>query len=144
MSEEKNDSAARLVCAPQKLRRGDRLTLKMKPPHGGFLEIVTPDERYIFVSLDDADEMFENARKYNVEPFFSATEFAKLDELKIETATANTIDYLAGEANGKFDLIKIFDQPGEYKIKLSEDSFEQDEPGIEGECAVELLAESAR
>lgn len=136
--EETSGEEPRLTCAPQTLKQNAVLTLSMKQPHGGFLEIVTPDDRYVFLSLEADDEMLENARENNAEPFFTVAEFVKLDQLELNTAEATTIDYLAGKTNGKYNLIKIFDQSGKYKIKLSQDSFEQDEPQIEGECEVEF------
>ena len=135
-AEKDNLSNANLTCSPDKLKAGDILTLKMKSPHGGYLEIVTPDNQYIFLSELDGDKLVEDAQKAGATPFFPASEFAKLGELKINTSDATTVNYDKDKENGKPALSKIFSVKGNYKILLSEDSFETDDPVITGECRV--------
>lgn len=125
-----------LLCSPQRLRRGDVLTLTMSKPHGSYLEIITPSKEYIFLSSEDGDKLLEDARKYKPTPYYAASDLAQLSELRIDTAKAMTIDYKGGEVNGKLLLERIFAESGKYKILLSKDSFETDDPTITGQCEV--------
>jgi hypothetical protein len=52
------------------------------------------------------------------------------------TAEATTVDAEKDKVNGKYQLEKIFSVSGEYKILLSKDSFETDDPTITGQCEV--------
>lgn len=135
----KKKSNVPLICSPAKSRLGDILTLTMDTPHGGYLEIITPKKEYVFLSELDADEFVTENQKAGTNPFFAASAFAKLDELKINTAEATTIDVEKDKANGKYQLKKLFAKPGKYKVLLSLDSFEQDDPTIEGRCEIELI-----
>lgn len=130
------ESNGELSCSPTDLKLADILTLKMRSPHGGYLEIITPQKKYIFLSELDGNELVEAGKKAGAEPFYAASDFTKLDELKINTAEATTIDVEKNKANGKYQLEKIFSASGKYKILLSEDSFETDEPTITGQCEV--------
>jgi len=133
---EVKEANGELSCSPNDLKVGDILTLKMQSPHGGYLEIITPQKKYIFLSELDGDELVEAGKKAGAEPFYAASDFAKLDELKIDTAKATTVDVEKNKANGKYQLEKIFSASGKYKILLSEDSFETDEPTITGQCEI--------
>jgi len=126
----------KFVCSPKQLRQGDVLTLTMNKPHGGYLEIITPTKEYIFISELDGYDLVEESKKAGANPFYGASEFAKLDELKINTAEATTVDAEKDKVNGKYQLEKIFSVSGEYKILLSKDSFETDDPTITGQCEV--------
>ena len=137
-STQKQKSNISLVCSPNKVRLGETLVLTMKQPHGGYLEVVTPKKRRLFLSEADGDELVEDGKRSGAEPIFAATEFAKLTELEINTAKATTVDYDKNKIDGEFQLSKIFVEPGKYKILLSLDSFEQDDPTIMGKCVVEL------
>lgn len=127
-----------LNCSPAVLKLGDILTLKMRSPHGGYLEIITPQKKYIFLSELDGDELIEAGKKAGADPFYAASNLAKLDELKINTATATTVDVEKDKLDGKYQLEKIFAEPGKYKILLSKDSFETDDPTITGQCEISL------
>lgn len=135
------NSSGKLVCTPQTLRKGDVLTVALIEPHGGFLEIITPSKEYIFISSESGDKLLADARKYNLIPYYAAAELASLGEIKIDTAKATTIDYKGGEVNGKLLTARIFAESGKYKILLSKDSFETDDPTITGQC--EVLYKSA-
>lgn len=130
------ESSGELSCSPTNLKPGDILTLKMNPPHGGYLEIITPKKKYIFLSELDGDQLVKDAEKAGALPFYAASEFAKLAELKINTNEATTTDYEKTAINGKKQLSKIFSVKGKYKILLSKDSFETDDPTITGQCEV--------
>lgn len=125
-----------LTCLPGNLKKGDVLTVSMKTPHGGFLKIVTPDKKNVFLSEEDGDNLVEEAAKLGAEPYFPQSKFAALNELKLSTSEATTVDYERGEVAGKLRLRPIFMSSGVYKIILSSSSFEQDEPDIEGQCEV--------
>lgn len=124
------------TCSPPQLRQGDVLKISMKQPHGGYLEIITPSKEYIFISSESGDELLEDARKYKVNPYYAESELVSLSELKIDTAKAMTIDYKGGDVNGKLLLTRVFAESGKYKILLSNDSFETDDPTITGQCEV--------
>ena len=126
----------KFVCSPKKLRQGDVLTLTMNKPHGGYLEIITPAKEYIFISSEVGDELLKDAERYKVTPYYAASDFVQLNELKIDTANAMTINYKGGDMNGKLPLTKIFAESGKYKILLSKDSFETDDLTITGQCEV--------
>ncbi len=130
------ESSGELSCSPTDLKPGDILTLKMRSPHGGYLEIITPNKKYIFLSELDGDELVADAEKAGALPFYAASEFAKLGELKINTNEATTTDYEKSAINGKKRLSKIFSVNGKYKILLSKDSFETDDPTITGQCEI--------
>jgi hypothetical protein len=136
LPKEVKELSEELSCSPTDLKPGDILTLKMRSPHGSYLEVITPKKKYIFLSELDGDELVEAGKKAGAKPFYAASDFAKLDELKINTAEATTVDVEKNKANGKYQLEKIFSASGKYKILLSEDSFETDEPTITGQCEV--------
>lgn len=130
-------SGSRMQCAPEKLQSADVLTIDFpKTPHGGFVEIVTPDEKFIFLSSEQNDELLEDAKAADVSPYYSAEELASLAQFKLDTATATTVDYEQKSSNGKHQKTKIFSRSGWYTIKLSETHFEQDDPLITAECRV--------
>lgn len=130
-------SASAMRCAPEKLKPADVLIVNFSEnPHGGFVEIVTPDEKFIFLSSEPNDKLFEDARRANASPFYSSAEFAALAQLKLDTAAATTVDYEQKNQNGKYPNTKIFSKTGWYTIKLSETDFEQDDPVITAECRV--------
>ncbi len=56
--------------------------------------------------------MVEAGKKAGAKPFYAASDFAKLDELKINTAEATTVDVEKNKANGKYQLEKIFSAVG--------------------------------
>lgn len=60
---------APLICSPDKARLNDTLTLTMNAPHGGYLEIITPEKEYVFLSELDADELVEENQKAGTNPF---------------------------------------------------------------------------
>lgn len=126
----------KFACSPPQLRKGDILKISMKPPHGGYLEIITPTKEYIFISELDGYDLVEESKIAGANPFYAASEFAKLGELKINTAEATTVDAEKDKVNGKYRLEKIFSVSGEYKILLSNDSFETDDPTVTGQCEV--------
>ncbi len=130
------ESSGELSCSPTDLKPGDILTLKMKPPHGGYLEVITPKKKYIFLSELDGDELVEESRKAGATPFFAASDFTKIGELKINPTEATTVDVEKNKVSGKYQLGKIFSVSGKYKILLSQDSFEIDDPTITGQCEV--------
>jgi len=134
LPKKENESSGELSCSPTDLKPGDILTLKMKPPHGGYLEIITPKKEYIFLSELDGDQLVTDAEKAGASPFYAASEFAKLGELKINTSKATTTNYEKSTAGGKKPLSKIFSVNGKYKILLSKDSFETDDPTVTGQC----------
>ncbi len=124
------------TCSPQQLHQGDALKISMKPPHGGYLEIITPTKEYVFISELDGYDLVEESKKAGANPFYGASEFAELDQLKINTAEATTVDVERDKVSGKYRLKKIFSVSGKYKILLSKDSFETDDPTITGQCEV--------
>lgn len=130
-------SAAAMECAPEKLESAGVLTIDFpKTPHGGFMEIITPDRRFIFLSSEKNDALLEDAKAAGASPYYSAAEFASLARLKLDTATATTVDYERKPADGKHPKTKIFSKIGWYTIKLGETHFEQDDPVITAECRV--------
>lgn len=139
MPRSKKKSHLGLVCSPDKIGLGNILTLTMTVPHGGYIEVITPGKEYILLSEFDADDLVKENQKAGATPFFAASAFAKLRELKINTAEATTIDVEKDKVNGRYQLKKIFAKPGKYKILLSLDSFEQDDSMIEGQCEIELV-----
>lgn len=140
----KADSRSAMKCAPEKLKQADVLTIDFhKTPHGGFMEIVTPARQFIFLSSEQNDDLLENAKAASASPYYSAEEFASLAQLKLDTATATTVDYEQKPLNGKHATTKIFSKTGWYTIKLSETHFEQDDPLITAECRVYFSNSSA-
>lgn len=129
--------ASAMKCAPEKLEPADVLTIDFpKTPHGGFMEIITPARKFIFLTAEQTDELLENAKAADVSPYYSAAEFVSLARLNLDTGTATTIDYERKPTGGKYAKTKIFSQSGWYSIKLSETHFEQDDPLITAECRV--------
>lgn len=117
----KNESEIK-ECLPQKLYRGDVLTVSFHPEHSGYLAILRlSDRRWFF--LNDVPNSF---------PVFGIEELKKLSEIKINTADAvNTTNSEENKINER-----IFRKTGKYRIMTSNEDFGQDDPPWTGMCEV--------
>lgn len=124
---------AKLRCTPQRLRRGDTLTLSMQSSHGGYLAIVNPEGKYFFItSNDEGARAFE--KNAGVSPFISATDFSRMRQLRLSTTGTKAIDYESPQETRRAEA--VFRQSGWYKVLIGDTSFERDEPSPEALCRV--------
>lgn len=109
-------------CSPEKLYRGEILTVNLTQPHGDYAAIRRMnDDKWFF--LNDAERS---------EPVWSRAEFKTLSAIKINTATAvNTTNSETAE--------KIFNKTGKYRVMVSDQDFGQDDPLVTGICEVEYF-----
>lgn len=100
----------RLKCTPQKLFRGDTLTLVMSKPHGGMLGVRAPDGTDFFVVYEPNNE------EPGASPLMSTEEFTKLGELKLVTDKTKAKPWVYGRDKNEL----IFTRTGWYVVSLSE------------------------
>lgn len=108
-----------LQCRPEKIFKGEILTVTFAENHGGYLAILrVKDKKWFFL--------------YEVEnsnPVWSTEELKKLSEIKINTGNSiNTTNSEKGE--------KIFSRSGVYRIMVSNEDFGQCDPIYQGFCEV--------
>lgn len=111
-----------LVCYPQKLYRGDTLTLDMTLPHGGEMFILLPNGKHLWFCYPT----FGNGE---TPPIIESKDFEKMERLQLVTTKAQGID------NETRRYKPIFTQTGWYTIRLSENA-EQCDPIYDGEWKV--------
>lgn len=111
-------------CSPEKLYRGDILTVKFNQPHSGYSAILRmSDGKWFF--LDYAEKST---------PLWSVETLKTLSEIKINPETAvNTTNSEKPE--------KIFNKTEKYRIMISDQDFGQDDPPVTGICIVEYVNE---
>lgn len=111
------------TCSPEKLYRGEILTVALKQPHGNYLAIRRmSDTRWFF--LNDAERS---------QPVWNRAEFKMLSEIKINPETA------VNATNNPETPEKIFNRPGKYRVMVSDEDFGQDDPPVTGICEVEYF-----
>ncbi len=114
-----NSNASRKVklkCSPQKLFRGDTLTLEMATPHGGDLAVRTPDGTDFLVVYEPHDEG-PAAR-----PLMDAEEFMRLRQLNLITDKTKARPWEYGREKNEL----IFTRTGWYAVRLSENLLSDD------------------
>ncbi len=100
----------KLRCAPQKLFRGDTLTLEMATPHGGMLAVRAPDGTDFFVVYEPHNEGPASR------PLMDAEKFMKLGQLKLVTDQTKAKPWVYGRDKNEL----IFTRTGWYAVRLSE------------------------
>lgn len=101
---------ARLKCSPQKLLRGDILTLDMATPHGGDLAVRAPD------GTDFLIVYVENDEGPGAGSLMNPKEFINLSQLKLFTDKSKARPWVYGRDKNEL----IFTRPGWYQVRLSE------------------------
>ena len=106
----------KLKCAPQKLFKGDTLTLDMATPHGRDLAVRAPDGTD-FLVVYQANNEGPNAR-----PLMEAEQFIKLGQLKLVTDQIKARPWEYGRDKNEL----IFTRTGWYQVRLSENLLSYD------------------
>lgn len=101
---------AKLKCSPQKLFRGDTLSLEMATPHGGDLAVRAPDGTDFFVVYIPNDDGPGSG------PLMDQKEFVKLGQLRLITDKTKARPWVYGREKNEL----IFTKTGWYQVRLSE------------------------
>ena len=125
-------------CTPEKFGCDTKLIISLKSPNGGYLAIEregkNPD--YYLLSTPENSEDQNFAAAANSLPFWTVETLKTLSRLELDSSQIRAVNLskLNNEGEGKAE--PIFNQTGWYKILLSDENFEQDEPVITGQCRV--------
>lgn len=109
-------------CTPNKIYKGETVTVTLKTPHGIYSAIRRlKDDKWFFLYGDK-----------NNNPVWNDKSFTELSEIKIDTSSAyNSTNVDVGETSEK-----IFNKTGAYRIMVSNEDFGQDDPPWTGMCEV--------
>lgn len=126
------------TCSPEKFGRGANLSISLKTPNGGYLmierEAKNPD--YFLLSAPENLDDQEFAAAADSLPFWSVETLKTLHRIELNTSTARAVNLSHLDKNGSGKAELIFNQTGWYKIQLSDENFEQDDPIITGQCRI--------
>ena len=106
----------KLKCSPQKLFRGDTLTLEMTTPHGGDLAVRAPDGTDFLVVYWPQD------KSPNTRSLMDPEEFKKLGQLNLITDKTKARPWEYGRNKNEL----IFTKTGWYAVRLSENLLSDD------------------
>lgn len=125
-------------CAPEKFARGAKLVVNLKTPNGGYLAIERMGKKpdYFLLSDEENSEGQEFAATANAKPFWTTATLKTLKRIELDSTEARAVNLSKLDKQGKGKAELIFSQTGWYKIMLSNENFEQDEPAITGQCRV--------
>jgi hypothetical protein len=115
-----------LSCAPEVLRKGDVLTMRMTPPHGSSVMAVGPDTTPYIIVFHGEGSPDRAQRKSLVPP----DSFARFTELNIDPATFMAGVWVFGRDTNEL----LFRKPGFYRLIVGSD-LETDGPSY-AECLV--------
>lgn len=101
---------AKLKCGPQRLFRGDTLTLDMATPHGGDLAVRAPDGTDFFVVY------IENEEGPGAGSMMDPDKFMKMSQLRLVTDKTKAKPWVYGRDKNEL----IFMRTGWYQVRLSE------------------------
>lgn len=125
-------------CAPEKFGRGAKLVISLKTPNGGYLAIEREGGKPDYFLLSDSEDSEEQKLSAAADalPFWTTTTLKTLRRIELDSSEARAVNLskLNNRGEGKAEL--IFSQTGWYKIMLSDENFEQDDPLITGQCRV--------
>jgi hypothetical protein len=111
-------------CSPEKIYRGETLTVTFNQPHGGYAAIRRMnDNRWFF--LNDIEKS---------EPVWTVEQLKSLPQIKIQTTAIN-----ATNSTENAIAEKIFAKSGRYRIMIGDEDFGQDDPPWTGMCEVEYV-----
>lgn len=125
-------------CTPEKFERGAKLVVSLKTPNGGYLAIEregkNPD--YFLLSLPENSDEQQTAAAADALPVWTTETLKNLPRIELDSGAARgvSLSKLNKQGQGKAEL--IFGKSGWYKISLSDENFEQDDPTITGQCRV--------
>ncbi len=111
------------------------LTVELAAPHGGYLAVVNPQKKFFFITsertgADNAD------RKAGAEPLVGVEEFARMSELRLDTAGAKAVDWSREWPNGEGKAEPVFRQTGWYEILVGAESIDQEGAPYDFKCRV--------
>lgn len=125
-------------CTPEKFGRGAKLVISLKTPNGGYLAIEREGGKPDYFLLSDSEDSKEQKLSAAADalPFWTTTTLKTLRRIELDSSEARAVNLskLNNQGEGKAEL--IFSQTGWYKIMLSDENFEQDDPIITGQCRV--------
>jgi hypothetical protein len=110
----------------------------LKTPNGGYLAIEregkNPD--YFLLSESKNSEQQKSSAAADAFPFWTTENLRTLPRIELNSSEARAVNLskLNNQGEGKVEL--IFSLTGWYKILLSDENFEQDDPVITGQCRV--------
>lgn len=132
-------------CAPEKFARGAKLAISLKNSNGGYLAIEREGKKpdYFLLSDEENSELQKLATTADALPFWTTTTLKTLKRIELDSTEARAVSLSKLDKQGKGKAELIFSQTGWYKILLSDENFEQDEPVITGQCRVFYEAASA-
>jgi len=114
-----------ISCTPEKIYRGETLTVAMKTPHG----------IYSAIRREKGGKWFFLYGGEGNEPTWDDITFTKLPEITINTETAyNSTNVEVGEKPAK-----IFTKTGKYRLMVSPEDFGQDDPLWTGMCEIDYV-----
>lgn len=132
--------ADRMRCSPERLRRGDTLTIELPAPHGGHLAVVNPRKKFFFLTSEEAGARGPD-RKAGAEPLWGVDEFAKMSRLVLDTSRAKAVDWSREWPGGEGRAEPIFSQAGAYEILVGAESIDQEGAPYDFKCRVQYEAE---
>lgn len=115
-----------LTCAPEVLRKGDVLSMRLTAPHGPTFMAVGPDKTPYIVIFRGEGTPDRTQRKSLIHP----DSFAHINELNIDPATFTVGVWVFGRDTNEL----LFRQPGFYRLIVGSD-LETDGPSY-AECLV--------
>lgn len=126
-------------CAPEKLGRDAKLVVSLKTPNGGYLAIEREGKNpgYFLLSEPKNSEQQKSSAVADALPFWTTENLRTLPRIELDSSGARAVNLskLNNQGEGKAELI-FFSQTGWYKIFLSDENFEQNDPVITGQCRV--------
>lgn len=122
-----------LRCTPRTLYRGETLSVSLPEQHGGYLALVNPRGGYMFLTSDETQEADRSA---GVSPLITRQDFESMRELRLSTTSARARDYNRKGARSMGRVLPVFRQTGWYRVLVSRNSFEQEEPAYDASCRV--------
>lgn len=119
-------------CTPEKLYRGDSISVKFNKSHGGYSAIRRiKDDKWFFLYNYTED----NILSYDID------EFKLVSQIEINTETARSF-----ATYRQFDRVneRIFNKTGRYRVMVSHEDFGQDDPPWTGMCEVYYVNEKRK
>lgn len=132
-------------CAPEKFGRGAKLVINLKNPNGGYLAIEREGKKpdYFLLSDEGDSQLQKLAASADSLPFWTTATLKTLKRIELDSTEVRAVSLSKLDKRGKGKAELIFSQTGWYKILLSDENFEQDEPVITRQCRVFYDAASA-
>lgn len=125
-------------CAPEKFGRGAKLSVSLKTPNGGYLAIEREGKNpaYFLLSEPKNSERQKSSAAADALPVWTTENLRTLPRIELDSSATRAVNLSKLNNQGEGKAEPVFSQTGWYKILLSDDNFEQDDPLITGQCRV--------